>query len=433
MDIEPRHPHRHSDRAKHRVSAIVHIPDAGRWAGDRPGRRAGPDPRVHHSGVPRQCRVVAADHGCRGDGRRSPAARGRGRRLPGRRRAGGGPRAAPGLRPPAHRRPPPPGGPHGLRHPGPEPVRVGGPPALRQLPASVGRLIGCDPDLVALTDSATRAWNLFVTALPWQSGDRVLICGTEYASNAIALLRQARLSGCSVEVVPNGADGRVDVDALAAMLDDRVRLVSLVHVPTNSGQVAPVREVVARAHAVGALVLLDACQSVGQLRVHVAELGVDALAATGRKWLRAPRGTGFLYVRRTVLDGLEPAAPDMRGGTWTAADDYTLAPGARRFELWEHDVAGRLGLKAAVDHLLALGADEVEQVVRSRAADLRAALAGLPGVRIRDVGGDLSGIVSFTVDGVAAGRVRDRLAERDVTVTVSEAPSTLIDMTARGL
>src|SRR4051794_11238597 len=304
---------------------------------------------------------------------------------------------------------------------------------LEQLPASVGRLIGCDPDLVALTDSATRAWNLFVTALPWQSSDRVLICGTEYASNAIALLRQARLSGCSVEVVPNGADGRVDVDALAAMLDDRVRLVSLVHVPTNSGQVAPVGEVVARAHAVGALVLLDACQSIGQLRVDVAELEVDALAATGRKWLRAPRGTGFLYVRRTVLDGLEPAAPDMRGGTWTATDDYALTPGARRFELWEHDVAGRLGLKVAVDHLLALGAEEVEQAVRSRAADLRAALAGLPGVRVRDVGADLSGIVSFTVDGVAAGRVRDRLAERDVTVTVSEAPSTLIDMTARGL
>jgi len=304
---------------------------------------------------------------------------------------------------------------------------------LDAVPTSIGRLLGCDTDLVALTDSATRAWNLFVTALPWAPGDRVLICGTEYASNAIALLRQARLVGCSVEVVPNGADGLVDLDALDAMLDDRVRLVSLVHVPTNSGQVAPVREVVERAHRVGALVLLDACQSVGQLDVDVTGLGVDALAATGRKWLRAPRGTGFLYVARQVLDGLEPAAPDMRGGTWTGPEDYTLVPGAQRFELWEHDVAARLGLGVAVDHLLTLRAGEVERAVRARAADLRTALAGLPGVEVRDVGPDLSGIVSFTVDGVSAEQVRDQLAGRAVTVTVSAGPSTLLDMSARGL
>ena len=304
---------------------------------------------------------------------------------------------------------------------------------LDAVPTSVGRLLRCDADLVALTDSATRAWNLIVTALPWTPGDRVLICGTEYASNAIALLRQARLTGCSIEVVPNDAEGLVDLDALETMLDERVRLVSLVHVPTNSGQVAPVRAVVELAHRAGALVLLDACQSVGQLDVDVTDLGVDALAATGRKWLRAPRGTGFLYVARQVLDDLEPATPDLRGGTWTSADDYALVPGARRFELWEHDVAGRLGLGVAVDQLLGLGPGQVERAVRARAADLRAALVDLPGVEIRDVGPDLSGIVSFTVDGFSAEQVRDGLAKRDVTVTVSTGPSTLLDMTARGL
>ena len=304
---------------------------------------------------------------------------------------------------------------------------------LAGLPASIGRLLGCDPDLVALADSATRAWNQFVTALPWSPGDRVLICGTEYASNAIALLQRARLDGCTVEVVPDDDHGLVDLAALESMLDKRVRMVSLVHVPTNSGQVAAVREVVERAHTAGALVLLDACQSVGQLRVDVAELGVDALSATGRKWLRAPRGTGFLYVRREVLDDLEPAAVDLRGATWTAPDAYELAGGARRFELWEYDVAARLGLKGAVDHLLALGIDEVEQTVRTRAADLRAALAAQPRVTVRDVGPDLSGIVSFTVDGVDAGEVRDRLADHQVTVSVSGVGSTRLDMTARGL
>jgi selenocysteine lyase/cysteine desulfurase len=304
---------------------------------------------------------------------------------------------------------------------------------LDALPAAVGRLLGCSADLVALTDSATRAWNQFVTALPLAHGDRVLICGTEYASNAIALLQRVRADGCAVEVVPNDDTGVVDLAALEKLLDERVRLVSLVHVPTNSGQVAPVREVVELAHQAGALVLLDACQSVGQLDVDVDELGVDALTATGRKWLRAPRGTGFLYVRREVLDTLEPATPDLRGATWTTPDGYELEPGARRFELWEYDVAGRLGLKEAVEHLLELGIDEGERTVRSRAADLRRALGDVPGVTVRDVGPDLSGIVSFTVVDVDPERVRDQLLQERVTVSVSGAASTRLDMTERGL
>src|SRR5690349_14425911 len=135
---------------------------------------------------------------------------------------------------------------------------------LADVPVVLARLLGCSPGEIALTDSATRAWTQFVGALRFRPGDRILICGNEYASNAIALLQRARYDGCSVEIVPDTPDGGIDLEALHALLDERVRLVSLVHVPTNGGRVAPVREVVALAHAVGALVLLDACQSVGQ-------------------------------------------------------------------------------------------------------------------------------------------------------------------------
>ena len=304
---------------------------------------------------------------------------------------------------------------------------------LAALPVALGRLLGCSGDLVALADSATRAWNQFVTALPWAPGDRVLICGNEYAANAIALLRRGQVDGCTIEVVPTSPTGPVDLDALDAMLDERVRLVSVVHVPTNSGQVAPVREIVERVHRVGALVVLDACQSVGQLVIDVDELGVDALSGAGRKWLRGPRGTGFLYVRRELLDTLEPTATDLRGATWTAPDAYELRSDAARFELWESDVAGRLGLKEAVDHLLELGPEAVERAVRHNAAELRTALADIPAVTIRDIGADLAGIVSFTVDGIEPGLVRDRLAEEQVTVTVSGVGSTRLDMTERRL
>lgn len=304
---------------------------------------------------------------------------------------------------------------------------------LAAVPASLARLVGCASDEIALTDSATRAWNLFVTALRWSPGDRILIFGNEYASNAIALLQRARYDGCSVEVVPSLPDGGPDLDAYADLLDERVRLVSLVHVPTNSGRVAPAKVMAALAHAVGALVLLDACQSVGQLALDVVDLGVDAMSATGRKWLRAPRGTGFLYVRRTLVEDLEPAAVDLRGATWTAPDAYQLRPDAARFELWETDVAGRLGLGAAVDHLLALDPADVEAAVRSAAGDLRDQLGELPGVQVCDQGDDLSGIVTFTVKGVDPVTVKAQLHESGVIVSVSEVGSTRLDMEARGL
>lgn len=304
---------------------------------------------------------------------------------------------------------------------------------LAGLPVSVGRLLRCDPDLLAFTDSATRAWSQFVTSLRWRPGDRILICGNEYASNAIALLQRARRDGAVVEVVPTDADGDPDLAALAGMLDERVRLVSLVHVATNSGHVTRISEAVELAHQVGALVLLDACQSAGQLDLDVDALGVDALSATGRKWLRGPRGTGFLYVRREVLADLEPAAADMRGATWTGAATYELQPDATRFELWENDVAGRLGLKAAVDHLLALGPAAVEAAIRERAAALRTGLGGIAGLHLHDVGPDLGGIVTFTIEGHDPYAVQAALLQAGVTVSVSVRTSTQLDMSARGL
>ncbi|WP_315770824.1 aminotransferase class V-fold PLP-dependent enzyme [Rhodococcoides kroppenstedtii] len=304
--------------------------------------------------------------------------------------------------------------------------------------ASVGRLLGAPAHTIALSDSATRAWCDVFYAVPLAPGDRILLSPVEYATGAVAALQRARATGAVVEQLPADDTGAIDVAALGRVLDERVKLVSLVHAPTNSGLINPVREVVDAAHAVGALVLLDACQSVGQVDLDVRELGVDALSATGRKWLRGPRGTGMLYVAEHLLAELEPRSLDLHSATWTGPTSYAIADDARRFETWEHDVAARLGLGAAADHLLALGPDVVEAAVRDRADHLRAELDALPRVTVQDAGfrrpgTRLSGIVTFTVDGIDPYAVKSRLAEQGVTVTVSPRSSTLLDMTARGL
>jgi selenocysteine lyase/cysteine desulfurase len=298
---------------------------------------------------------------------------------------------------------------------------------------SLARLLGCAAEDVALVDSATRAWTQLFYAVPLAAGDRILLSRAEYASNAIAALQRARQHSARVEVVPADPAGELDLDALERLLDERVRIVSLVHVPTNGGLVNPVAEATELVHRVGGLVLLDACQSVGQLALDVAELGVDALAGTGRKWLRGPRGTGFLYVRPELARDLEPPVLDLHSATWTADDRYELAPDATRFEFWESDVAARLGLGAAVDYLLALGIEEVEAVVRARADLLRSLLCEIDGVTVADLGRRPSGIVSFAVQGVPAEAVREALAKRRIVVSVSGRSSTLLDMTDRGL
>ncbi|GGL45133.1 aminotransferase class V-fold PLP-dependent enzyme [Nocardia jinanensis] len=298
---------------------------------------------------------------------------------------------------------------------------------------AIATLLNTTPDTIALSDSATRGWSDFFYAVPLRPGDRILVSGADYASNAIAALQRARATGARVEQIPSDETGRLDIDALAAMMDDRVRLVSLLHVPTNGGLVNPVAAAARIAREAGALVLLDACQSAGQLPLDVAELGVDALSATGRKWLRGPRGTGFLYLRPELAASLEPGRLDLHSAQWTGPHDYQMAPDASRFEFWEHDVAARLGLGAAVRYLLELGPEEVYAAVAERAEYLRGALGDLPGVTVRDLGVEHSGIVSFTVAGTAPVEVRDRLLGKDITVTVSHRGSTLLDMSARGL
>ena len=298
---------------------------------------------------------------------------------------------------------------------------------------SVAALIGAERDEIALVGNATLAWDMAFYALDFAPGDRILTARAEYAANYIAYLQVAKRTGAVIEVIPDDRDGVLDPAALEAMIDGRVKLISITWIPTNGGLLNPAAEVgrVARRH--GIPYLLDACQALGQMPVDVNALGCDLLSATGRKFLRGPRGTGFLYLRQATLAGLEPPMIDMFGATWTGPESYVLRPDARRFETWENNYAARLGLGAAVDYALEIGLEEIQARTFALANGLRTALREIPGLTLHDLGPEPCAIVSFAIAGMESEAIEARLRAQGINVSTSSAPSTLLDATARGL
>ncbi|AXG76418.1 N-methyl-L-tryptophan oxidase [Streptomyces paludis] len=264
---------------------------------------------------------------------------------------------------------------------------------------SAARLLGAAPEDIALVESASTAWQRALGALRLRAGDRVLASSSTYVSSALHLLELRESHGIVLEVLPADADGRLDLGALETALREPAALVTLAHVPTSSGLVEPVAEAGALAARAGVPLLLDATQSLGQLPVDVQELRCGVVVATGRKFLRGPRGTGLLYVAPGLRARARPDAPDVRGAQWSAAYRYEVVPGARRYETWEASHALRLGLGTALEEALDLGVERIRDHVAALAGRLRAALPAVPGVRLTDPAAAASGIVTFLRDG----------------------------------
>lgn len=302
---------------------------------------------------------------------------------------------------------------------------------------NLARLIDCSPKEIYLTENGTESWQLAVTSLGLAEGDRVLTGECEYSSNLIQLQRLYEEFGVEVQVIESDLQGQVSLEALKQAIDERTKLIALTHIPTNCGLINPAAEVGKIARAFGVPFILDAVQSVGQMPLSVSELGCDILTATGRKFIRGPRGTGFLYVSEHIKPKICPFFLDNSAASLKFHDDGTrsivIAENARIFERYDSNFGLRLGLGAAAQYALALGLDNIWQRISGLAEKLRHELKNVDGVAVHDVGQYQCGIVAFTVAGKEPSHLKEALRKTNVNVSVSRAPSTPYDMIRRNL
>jgi selenocysteine lyase/cysteine desulfurase len=301
--------------------------------------------------------------------------------------------------------------------------------------ASIGELIGAEPGNVAFCEHATAAFAAALSSVPFKAGDTLVTTRNDYASNQLMYLSLERRLGIRVLKAPDTEEGGVDVMALEELVHkSRPRLVAVTHMPTNSGLVQDVAAVGEVCKRKDALYLVDACQSVGQMAVDVRDLSCDFLSATARKFLRGPRGVGFLYVSERALEaGLEPMFIDLRGADWTLEDLYQPAPDARRFETWENAYALVLGMGAAVRYALEVGLGVASRRAWHLAARLREDLTRVDGVRVLDRGRVRSAIVTAHVPGWDPPALVRALRERGINTSAIDRASAVLDMDEKGV
>jgi selenocysteine lyase/cysteine desulfurase len=305
---------------------------------------------------------------------------------------------------------------------------------IRDAYAGVARLLGAKARNIGLVQNSTVAFAQAISAFDFEPGDVVLTSRADYASNQIMYLSLARRRGVKVVRAPDAPEGGIDVEEARRLISRRrPTLVALTWIPTNSGLVQPVEDIGRICQEAGIPYLVDACQAVGQMPIDVERIGCDYLAAATRKFLRGPRGIGFLYVSDQRLEaGAHPLLIDMHGATWTEADTFELAPEATRFETWEFAYALVRGVGAAAAYALEVGLDTARDRSRELAGYAREHLAALPGVRVLDRGPELCAIVTAAIAGRETREIKLALRARGINTSSPHREDAVIDMDEKG-
>ena len=298
---------------------------------------------------------------------------------------------------------------------------------------SLSRLLGGKASEFALTSNASDSWGRAFYSVPMKAGDNIVTAYNEYCSNYVAFLHRAKRDGVEIRVAKPDESYALDTKHLGELVDDKTKLIAISHVPSSSGQINPVAEVGKIAKAAGVLYLLDACQSIGQLPVNVDSIGCDMLAGTSRKFLRGPRGVGFMYVSPQALCKLDPVMMSNQSAIWTASNQMDVREDTRVFEAWERSVAVQLGFGAALDYLHSIDSTAAMERTLELGEYLRQKLEGVEGVTIADPAGPSAAIVTFEMAGRDPLEVKAKLAKQNIAVNVASVVHTRLDLEARGI
>lgn len=297
--------------------------------------------------------------------------------------------------------------------------------------AALAQLVGAEPNNIAIVDSATTAFSQALSTIDFEPGDRIVTTRADYVSNQLMYLSLARRRGVEVVRADDLPEGGVDPASVEALMRQRrPRLVAVTWIPTYSGLVQDAEAIGAICEREGVPYLVDACQAVGQMPIDVARLRCDYLAATARKFLRGPRGIGFLVAAdRALARDIYPLYVDMRGARWTAPEEFEVTPGARRFETWEIPTALVRGMGAAVRYALDVGVPTAQARAWALAAYARERLANVPGIRVADRGSTLSAIVTVQLAEHTPEDVKLALRRRGINTSVSTRDNAVIEGT----
>lgn len=298
---------------------------------------------------------------------------------------------------------------------------------------ATSKMLNCESDEIAFVENATRAWDMAFYSFKFSKGDKILTTIAEYGSNVIAYNQQVNRFGVEVVFVPNDEHGQIDTQALENLMDDRVKLVSITHIPTGGGLVNPAKEVGEITRSANVPFLLDSCQGVGQIVLDVEDIGCDILCGTGRKYLRGPRGTGLLYVRKRLIDSLEPPLLDQHAATLLSPTEYRIRSDAKRFENWEQYFAGKAALGTAIEYVSSYGIESIQSRIYQLAEQLRHELIDIDGVTVTDEGVEKCGIVTFTTSQMSATDIKHHLKNNRVNVSISKGSGSLVSFKSRGL
>jgi cysteine desulfurase/selenocysteine lyase len=292
----------------------------------------------------------------------------------------------------------------------------------------IAELINADPEEIAILESASAAWVIAFNGLSFNEGDEIITSEMEYVTNLIGFLNVQKRDGVVIKVIPNDKDGNFSLAALEEALSTKTKLLAITHIASGTGGMMPIIEIGKIARKYGILYLLDACQSAGQVPLDVKEIGCDMLSVTGRKYLRAPRGTGFLFVKNEVRNQLKLVAIDGFNAQWVTTHDFKLRDDGKRFELYEKSRALSLGLGAAIAYALNIGIDRIWDRIQYLSTLLRQQLKAIEGVTVHDTGAQQCGIVTFSVRGLEPLMIKTKMGEKKINVSVALAKSTLYFM-----